>query len=102
MNILQKIKPLLFQSILKLLVAFSFILVFFGISVMFFSVSVSQAALLTIESSQNAYNQGDTFLATVQLNTEREEINAAEINIVFPPEQLEAVDFGKGNSVFTL
>jgi hypothetical protein len=62
----------------------------------------AQGARLYLEPANGQYHQGDTFIAEVKLDTESEEINTAQVNLTFPQNLLEAVDFSKGNSILTL
>lgn len=62
----------------------------------------AQGARLYLEPANGQYHRGDTFIAEVKLDTESEEINTAQVNLTFPQNLLEVVDFSEGNSILTL
>ncbi len=61
----------------------------------------ARAAILHLEPSSGEYHQGDTFITEIRIDTEGECINAVDINMGFPPDILEAVNFSKGDSILT-
>ena len=63
---------------------------------------VTKAAVLYMESINEQYKSGDTFLAEVRLDTEEEHINAVQASLVFSPETLEVQDLSIENSVLSL
>lgn len=75
-----------------------------SLSTLFFCVSVmpAYAATLYLEPDVGTYGPGDTFIANVRLDTEGECINAANVELQYPTGQLRAVDFSKGDSIFSL
>lgn len=52
-----------------------------------------------IESSQNEYRSGDTFIADLKIDNQKECINAIKADIKFSNDLLLALDFTKGDSV---
>jgi hypothetical protein len=60
------------------------------------------AASLSIETDTSAYGIGDTFIATVRIDNGDSCINAAEVQIEYPKSALRAVDFSRGDSIFSL
>lgn len=61
-----------------------------------------QGAILYFEPSKGEYSKDDVFLVELKINTEKERINAAQIELIFPPEKLEVVEISQGSSIFTL
>ena len=64
--------------------------------------SIAQAAILYLAPSEGNYSQGETFIEEIKLDTEREDINAVEVELAFPKEILEIVDFSDGGSILRL
>lgn len=73
-------------------------LIFFG----FFFSFKTEAALLYLKTSSTKYHLGDIFLVDLKIDTQKEKINAAQVEIIFPKEKLRAIDIVKENSIFTL
>ena len=63
--------------------------------------SAKAAVFYVLPQSQTVY-QRDTFVVSVGLDTEGENINAAEVKIEFPVNLLAAVDINRGESIFDL
>ena len=63
---------------------------------------VAHAANIYLETEGDTYGPGDTFVVTVRLDNENECINAGRIILHYPEEVLKAVDFGRGDSLFSL
>lgn len=63
---------------------------------------VAGAATISIDSDAHSYGLGDTFIATVRLDNGDECINAAQIDLSYPAKDLRAVDFSRGDSIFSL
>jgi len=63
---------------------------------------VGEAAILYLSPQSQTVYQGESFLVDLRIDTEGEEINAVETNLIFPPYLLEAIDYIKGNSILTL
>lgn len=61
-----------------------------------------QGAILYFEPSKGEYSKDDVFLVDLKINTEKEKINAAQIELVFPPEKLQVVAISQGGSIFAL
>jgi hypothetical protein len=61
-----------------------------------------EGVVLYLEPSKGEYHSGDVFIVEARINTEKECINIVEVNISFPPDILEIVDFSQGNSILTL
>jgi hypothetical protein len=76
------------------LAAFSFGLLFLPFS--------ADAALMYIDPPQGQYGRGDTFMLSVRLEPEDECVNAAHVEVAYPKETLRAVDFSRGDSIFSL
>ena len=63
----------------------------------------ASAATLYLDPSSGTYGPGDTFEVNVRLNTDDSQcINAAHVEIDYPTATLRAVDFGRGDSIFSL
>lgn len=62
----------------------------------------ASAALLYIDPGVQSYGVGDTFVADVRVDNEDECVNAASVEIIYPTRSLRAVDFSRGDSIFTL
>ncbi len=60
------------------------------------------ASTLYIDPSIGTYGVGDTFVAQIRLNTEGDCVNAGNVTVVFPKDTLKAVDFSRGESIFSL
>lgn len=60
------------------------------------------AARIYMEPEASTFGLGDTFITTVRIDNEEECINAVNVEIVYPKETLRAVDFGRGDSIFSL
>lgn len=76
-------------------------IILIGILVFGFLASNCQAVILYLEPKEGNFSKGDVFLVNLMVNTEKEKINAAKIELVFPPEKLEVVEIIKGNSIFS-
>jgi len=59
------------------------------------------ATLFLLPQSSDVF-KGESFIAELMIDTEGEEINAADIRVVFPNDLVIVNDFGKGGSIFTL
>ncbi len=64
--------------------------------------SNSEAALVYLETSDSSYNIGDVFSVNVMIDKINECLNTASINIGFPENILEFVDFSTGESLLSL
>jgi len=62
----------------------------------------AHSAILYLDPFESTYNLGDTFIQEIKLDTQGEHINAVEVHIEYPEEQLEVREFAKANSVLTL
>jgi len=60
------------------------------------------AVILYLEPSRGQYYQGDNFIVDIRIDTEGECINTVKVDLKFPNEFLEAVDFSEGNSILSL
>ena len=80
----------------KILCSFVFFFVLFSVAV-----SAEAAILYLLPQSQNVYKE-ESFIAELMIDTEAENINAADIKIIFPSNLIKVNDFGKGGSIFTL
>ena len=61
-----------------------------------------KAAVLYLNSSQDEYRQGQTFMAELRIDTEGECVNTVKGDLSFPQDILEAIDFSQGNSILNL
>ncbi len=64
--------------------------------------TVSRAATLYLSPSSGTYSTGQTFSASVRVNTGGQAINAAEGTLAFPTDLLEVTSLSKSGSVFSL
>jgi len=62
----------------------------------------TRAAILYLTPSEDSYSRGETFVEEIRLDTEGEDINTVKINLNYPKDTLEIVDFSDGGSVLTL
>ncbi len=62
----------------------------------------ANAALLYIDPGAQAYGVGDTFMVNIRVDNEGECINAANVEVIYPTKSLRAVDFSRGDSLFSL
>jgi hypothetical protein len=76
-------------------------IIFFIIGLVLFPFAVLGAELY-LEPAEGEYQPGDIFIMEIRINTEDECINAANINLGFNQDILEAIDFSKGDSFLTL
>lgn len=60
------------------------------------------AASISVDTDKDAYGLGDTFIATVRIDNQGECINAGELSLSYPKAALRAVDFSRGDSIFSL
>ncbi len=88
-----------YNSKLKIIKNFYFLIVIFIFSFLFFNFNVARAAILYLDSSDTEYQTGDIFSATIRIDNEDECVNAVEVNLKFPKDILEAVDFQDGESI---
>ena len=89
-------KPINFKS--YILIPFIFLYSIFYILMPF---PVQAVTLYFVPQSQTVY-QNDSFIVSLMVDTENEEINAIEGYLSFPQDKLEIVDIGKGESVLNL
>ena len=75
---------------------------FVFLSAILFPRSFSHAALLYVDPGAQTYGVGDTFIASVRVDNEGECVNAALVEIIYPTKSLRAVDFSRGDSLFSL
>jgi len=81
--------------------------IFLSLSLFFalfiFDFSFSQAAILSLDSGkQGVFHQGEYLTVGVQLDSEKECVNAIEALINFPANVLEVVDFDQSSSIISL
>lgn len=62
----------------------------------------ASAATLFIDPIPGTYGPGNTFIETIRINNEGDCINAANIALTYPTDSLRAVDFSRGDSIFSL
>jgi len=68
----------------------------------FFFALPAWAAELFLLPQNSLVGRGETFFVEVRLDTEGEDINAVEANLVFPQTYLEVVTLDRGGSILTL
>lgn len=61
-----------------------------------------RSAILYFKPFSGEYYFGDTFIVEVRIDTEGECINTVKVNLSFPKNILEAIDFSQGNSILTI
>ena len=84
-------------QILRLVIPFSFVLLFFSAFL-----NTALAATLQITPSTGSYNAGQTFSTTVKVQPGGKSINAVETTLKFDPALLSVVSVGKDGSAFSL
>lgn len=62
----------------------------------------ASAASLSLEPATTTYGPGDTFIETVRVDNGQDCINAVNVEISYPTDTLRAVDFSRGDSIFSL
>lgn len=62
----------------------------------------ASAASLFLDPASAAYGPGDTFIVSVRIDPQGECMNAAHVELSYPPDELRVVDFTKGNSILSL
>jgi hypothetical protein len=62
----------------------------------------TEAAMLYFQPVEGDYYQDETFLVEIRLDVEEECVNAVDVNLAFPNDVLEALDFSKGGSILTI
>ncbi len=74
------------------------------ISLSFFALSplTASAASIYLDPPSGAHGAGDTFIETIRINNDGDCVNAANIALSYPKESLRAVDFSRGDSIFSL
>lgn len=60
------------------------------------------AASLSIDPASATWGPGDTFIATVRIDNGQDCINAVNVEMTYPKDTLRAVDFSRGDSIFSL
>jgi hypothetical protein len=92
-----KITPRLFSRLLW----FSGLL--FSVSIFFcLSAIKAEAATMSIIPSSGEFRVGETFQASIMLDTEDESINTLETSIIFPADRLQIVSPTAGNSIINI
>jgi hypothetical protein len=62
----------------------------------------AEAARLYLDPLSGTYLPGATIPVTIRLDNEGECVNAAEVNLSFPKDLVEAVDVSRGDSIFSI
>jgi hypothetical protein len=62
----------------------------------------ASAATIYLDPDSGTYGPTDTFVINVRLDNADDCINAAHVDIQYPTDSLKAVDFSKGNSIFSI
>ncbi len=79
------------------------ILIIFLFSIFYFLFSIpAEAAVLFFDPAAGVYQAGDIFYVAIRIDNEGECVNAAEINLKFPQDVLQAVDFNDGESMLSV
>lgn len=60
------------------------------------------AASLYLDPESGTYGPGDTFIATVRIDNESDCVNAINVGLSYSTDSLRAVDFSRGDSIFSL
>jgi len=89
------------QGKITLLKIFLLKIFLFSFSLLFLPFFSEAATLYFLPAAQKVY-QGESFLSELRINTEGEEINAAQIEIGVPADLLEVVGINYGNSILIL
>lgn len=76
-------------------------LLFIIISLILFP-NFALAAILYLEPAEASYYQGDSFITEIRIDSEEECINTVDVNLSFPKDILEVIDFSSGNSMISL
>ena len=66
------------------------------------SAHAASAATLSLSPGTGVYTSGSTFTVNVRVNTQGEEINAAEGTLKFNPNELSVVNVSRASSIFNL
>ncbi len=69
---------------------------------LFYVASSVKAATLYFSPQEETVYQNESFIISLMVDTENEEINAVEGYLKFPQNQFEIIDIGKGGSILTL
>ncbi|MBI5037723.1 MAG: hypothetical protein HZC01_03425 [Candidatus Kerfeldbacteria bacterium] len=72
------------------------------IGIVGFWAASAQAAVMSVAPQSQTVSLGDTFIATVQVDSEREYINVVQGTIVYPTDLLEAVSVDTGASFLSM
>lgn len=64
--------------------------------------TTADAVQVFLETSDNFYNQSETFYVLVRLDTQGECVNAVKVDVAYNPEMISVKDVGIGDSVLTL
>lgn len=72
------------------------------IGLVFVFPGILHAAELYLDPQQGTYGPGDTFIALVRLDNAGECVNAANVELSYPTDVLRAVDFSRGDSIFSM
>lgn len=62
----------------------------------------ASAASFVLDPVKGSYGTGDTFIVTVRIDSDGDCLNAAQVTLDYPKDTLTAVDFSKGDSIFSL
>ena len=63
---------------------------------------ITSATTISLDPAKGNYGIGDTFVLTVRIRDQSECFNAAQIDLDYPMDTLKAVDFSRGDSIFSL
>ena len=63
---------------------------------------VASAATIYLDPASGTFGPGDTFIETIRVDNDGDCINAANVSLTYPKETLRAVDFSRGDSIFSL
>lgn len=67
-----------------------------------FLAHAAEASTLSLSPSTGVYTSGETFSATVRIDTAGESVNAAEATLSFRPSELQVVSVSNSSSIFAL
>ena len=90
-----------FRVVLRIVLRGSAIMPLFLVLFLFMP-QIVDAATLFAQPSSGELAVGDTFFLEIRLDTEGEEVNAAEVSVAYPEEVFEVIDADNGGSFLTL
>lgn len=74
----------------------------FGLLLVLMLPRAAFAASLYLDPDSGTFGPGDTFISTVRIDNQGECLNAVNVVLTYPTNTMRAVDFSRGNSIFSL